>query len=79
MGWGREEAVSQDEVQMNPPQLLWEVDELSVIYCAWGDQVSVWLGATKLVSDTLRRGWVKVNIGDSAASTDEAKQVFQGS
>lgn len=51
--WGREKAVGQDEVQMNPTWLLGEVQgvgrsghELSVIYCAWGDQVSVWLGTT---------------------------------
>lgn len=50
-------------VHRNPSWLLGEVEGvgrsrrgLSVIYSAWGDQLSVQLGATKQVSNTLRRG-----------------------
>lgn len=60
---GREEAVDRVEVHVNPSWLLGEVvgvgrsgRGLSVIYCAWGNQLSVQLGATKQVSGTLRRG-----------------------
>lgn len=48
--------------------------------CAWDDQVSVQLGATKQVSNTLRRGWGKNEAWVTVLPAQgEAKPGFQGS
>lgn len=61
MVWGSERAEGWDKVGMKPSWLLGEGEGVrkkwSVLYCAWGDQVSVQLRATKQAPNSWRRAW----------------------